>query len=241
MFRKVRFGDCLKQALNYVKYSPGVWLGYCAVVGALLIVGHISLALGVFSAVTSLFVGVGIAKYIDMKRNDENPVGLMWAIKKSLPLAVLAGALIVLCWFAFMAIANLLKGEYYRILQFFFNIELTSAHLQSFFFTETAAWMYAYANIALIFALLMVSTFVGWFTHPLMLFQGLNFSEAKAQNDEVMPKNAGAIYKLMGFVFVEALLCSEITPLLTPALYMVTSTLIYVSYKSLFEVKKRKD
>jgi hypothetical protein len=32
-------------------------------------------------------------------------------------------------------------------------------------------------------------------------------------------------------------MCGGLTPLLTPVLYMLTSTLMYVSYKHLFEIK----
>lgn len=239
MMRKAKFGDWLKQSLNFVKYDPTVWLGYSAVLGLSMPVGHVSLALGVFLSVTGLFVGVGVAKYIDMKRNGENPVGLVWAVKKSLPLAVLCSAAIVVCWFVLMVAANILKGEYQRILLFFFHYELTPEILRTFLLTETAAWVYGYANVALFFTLLMVGSFVGWFVHPLMLFQNMSWSEAKAKSAQATAANQAALYQLYGFVFVQALLCSGLTPLLTPVLYMLTSTLLYVSYKSLFDFKKR--
>jgi hypothetical protein len=42
----------------------------------------------------------------------------------------------------------------------------------------------------------------------------------------------------LDFIFAEALLCMTVTPLLTPVLYMLTSTMMYVSYKGIFEVSK---
>jgi hypothetical protein len=40
---------------------------------------------------------------------------------------------------------------------------------------------------------------------------------------------------MLGFLVAQALLCMTVTPLLTPVLYMLTSTMMYVSYRSLFE------
>jgi hypothetical protein len=43
---------------------------------------------------------------------------------------------------------------------------------------------------------------------------------------------------MLAFIFAQALLCMTITPLLTSVLYILTSTMMYVSYASLFEVAK---
>jgi hypothetical protein len=67
-----------------------------------------------------------------------------------------------------------------------------------------------------------------------MLFKNVRFTQAKAQSERVVAKHQSALYKMIGFIFVEALLCSTITPLLTPILYMLTSTMLYVSYNSVF-------
>ncbi|MDD5272730.1 MAG: hypothetical protein PHU14_08440 [Methylovulum sp.] len=233
--QKLNFTDCLQQTLNFVRLRPWVWFGYCAVMGIALIVGKISLGLGIFVAVTGLFVGVGLAKYIDMQATSPQPVGLRWAINKSLPLAVLAAGAIVICWFVFMLIASLLSGEYYKIPQFFFHWELTAANLHRETARELASWLYAYANVTLIFTLLMLTSFVGWFSHPLMLFKNSRWSVAKAQSDQAVAKNQAALYKILGFVFAEAVLCATVTPLLTPVLFMLVSTLMYVSYRQLFE------
>ncbi|PPD49346.1 MAG: hypothetical protein CTY16_04095 [Methylobacter sp.] len=233
--KKLKFTDLLQESLWFVKLRPVAWFGYCLFVGAVLVLGKISLAAGIFAAVSCLFVGVGIAKYIDMKTTSEHPVGFYWAINKSLPLAVLAASSIVACWFVFMLVASLISGEYYKIGEFFFHWELTPHNLHRETAREVFSWIYSYANVTLIFVLLMLTTFAGWFSHPLMLFKNARWSEAKEQSDRTVAKNQSALYKMLGFVFFEAVLCTTITPLLTPVLYMLVSTLMYVSYKSVFE------
>ncbi|MDP2902366.1 MAG: hypothetical protein Q8N96_04565 [Methylovulum sp.] len=235
--KKPKFSDWLQQSFLLLGHTPWMWAGYALFVGVLLVIGRLSPALGIFSAVTCLFVGVGLAKYSDLKTSSEHPVGFYWAVNKSLPLAVIAASGIVIFWFVFMAIANLLAGEFYKIGQFFFYWEFNAEHLSHKSMREIAGWIYSYANIALIFVLLMLNSFVGWFTHPLMLFNNEGFSQAKEQSDSAVSKNQGAIYKLLGFIFIEAILCSTVTPLLTPVLYVLVSILMYVSYKSIFEVK----
>jgi hypothetical protein len=56
--------------------------------------------------------------------------------------------------------------------------------------------------------------------------------------NQAMAKHKNAVYKLLGFVFFEAVLCASITPLLTPVLYMLTSTLMYISYRNIFETNR---
>jgi len=235
--KKLKFSEWLKQSLLFVGYAPLIWIGYTLFVGVVLVLGRISLALGVFSAVTCLFVGVGVAKYIDLKVSSENPVGFYWAINKSLPLAILAAGAIVACWFVFMAVANILSGDLYRIGQFFFHWEIFPERLKYRSVPQIAGWIYSYANITLIFALLMFTTFVGWFSHALMLFKDATWSQAKEQSDMAVSKNQGALYKMLGFIFFEAALCLTVTPLLTPVLYMLVSTIMYTSYKSIFEIQ----
>ena len=81
--KKAKFSHWLKQSLLFVSQGPWVWAGYSLFIGILMTVGRVSLALGILVSVTSLFVGVGVAKYIDLKHSTENPVGFYWAIKKS--------------------------------------------------------------------------------------------------------------------------------------------------------------
>ncbi len=236
--KKAKFSIWLKDSLIFVSRGPWVWAGYTLFVGILMTLGRISLALGILFSVTSLFVGVGVAKYIDLKYSVEHPVGFYWAINKSLPLAVLAASTIVIFWFAFMVVANLFTGELYKIGQFFFYWELTPENLNHKSTREIADWIYAYANVTLIFTLLMLTTFASWFSYPLMLFKSYSWSEAKEKGNYAVSRNQSAMYKMLGFIFVEALLCTTVTPLLTPVLYMLTSTMMYVSYKGIFEVSK---
>lgn len=229
-----KFSNWLRLSLLFINREPVVWVGYTLLVGMLLVIGRISLALGIFLSVISLFVGVGVAKYIDMKSGDRR-VTFSYAIYKSLPLAILAAGAIVSCWFVFMAIAALYSGDFYKIAQFFFYWELTPENLNRKSSREIASWIYGYANVVLIFSLLMLTTFASWFSHSLMLFKDYSWSLAKEIGNEAVAKHQNALYKVLGFVFFEAVLCASITPLLTPVLYMLTSTLLYVSYRNVFE------
>ncbi|MGZ8094818.1 MAG: hypothetical protein ACXWUD_01105 [Methylosarcina sp.] len=236
--KKSKFSDWLRESLLFVARGPVTWVSYTLVVGIILLVGRISLATGIFFSVTSLFVGVGIAKYIDLKYSREDPVPLFWAIKKSLPLAILAAISLVICWFGFNVVANLVEGDILKIGRFFFYWELTPENLRHRPMREIASWFYTYANVALIFALLMLTTVASWFNYPLMLFRNYSFSQAKSRSEYKVSRNRGAFYKLFGFIFLEALLCSSLTPLLTPVLYMLVSTLMYVTYQDLFGAKE---
>jgi hypothetical protein len=156
--KSTNFSDWLKQSLLFINREPVVWISYTLFIGVILVLGRISSALGIFLAVTNLFIGVGIAKYIDMKSTEQR-VNLSWAISKSLPLAILAASTIVVFWLIFMVIAAIYSGDLYKIGQFFFHWELTPENLNHKSSREIASWIYGYANIALIFALLMMTTF----------------------------------------------------------------------------------
>jgi hypothetical protein len=233
--KPIKFSDLLKESLLTIGRAPMIWLGYCVFMGVVFVFGRISLALGIFVAVSCLFVGVGIAKYIDLKSSGNKIPGIFWAINKSLPLAILAAITIMLLWFVFLTVSAVLSNHYDTIWLFFFNWELTEENLALKTTRELANWLFGYANVALVFALLMLTTFLSWFTHSLMLFQDLSLTKAKEKGSKASAKNQNAVYKLMGFIIVQAILCSSITPLLTPFLYMLTSSLLYVSYKRIFE------
>ena len=233
--KKQSFSGWLRQSLLFITCGPLVWIGYTLFVGVLMPLGKASLLLGILFSVTALFVGVGVAKYIDLKYTVENPVSLPWALKRSLPLAFLAAGTIVIFWFAFMVIAYLFMGEFYKVGRFFFYCELTPEKLNYQYTRELANWIYSYANVTLIFTLLMLTSFASWFSYPLMLFKDYPWSQAKEQGNYMLSRNQQAIYKMLGFLVAQALLCMTVTPLLTPVLYMLTSTMMYVSYRSLFE------
>jgi hypothetical protein len=229
----IAFTEWLKESLQFIGRDPVVWFGYCLVIGILMPIGRLSLALGIFVSVTRLFVGVGIAKYIDLKFRGDNPVALLWAIKKSLPLAILAAGSLVFFWFVFRAVSVIAAGDWQAIREFFFNWEFTPENLSRQTTRELAIWLFGYANVALVFSLLMVNSFASWFSYPLMLFRNYSWSSAKGRGREVLSRHANAFYKMIGFIFLQAMLCLSVTPLLTPVLYMLTSTMMYVSYQSL--------
>ena len=218
-----------------VSRAPLLWVGCTLFIGLLLGIQRVSLALGIFLAVTSLFVGVGIAKYIDLKSSGATSLSFYGAIVRSLPLAVLAAGCMVICWFVFRAAANIYSGELYKIGQFFFYWELTAEHLDDKSMYRIAGWLYAPAMITLLFILLMLTSFASWFSYPLMLFKNYSWSQAKQQGNTASINNQAAMYKLLAFVFAAAFIGTGIIPLLTPVLFMLVSTLIYVSYKTVFE------
>lgn len=234
-FKKPKFTEWLQQALVLLGSSYILWIIYGLLISILLVIGRFSPAFGIFSSISSLFVGVGLAKYCDLKKSTA-PVNLYWAVNKSIPLAVLAASSIVVFWFIFMALASLLNGEAHKIGQFFLYLDLLNGKINLQTTRELAGWLFSYANVGLIFMLLMLNTFVGWFTHALMLFQDLGFTEAKEKSTYALSRNQASLYKLWAFIFFEALLCSSVTPLLTPVLYVLVSALMFVSYKSIFEI-----
>lgn len=236
IYKKAKFSDWLRKSLLFVRRGPLVWVGYCLVVAAFLCLYRMSYALGIFFSVVCLFVGVGICKYIDMKHyTPETSVGLLWAVRKSLPLAIILGGMIVVCWFIFSALANILNGEYAQIGKFFFDWQLTPENWHRRTTREVAIWLYGYANLTLIFTLLMLASFASWYSYPLMLFKDYSWSRAKESGDRETANHREALYKTLAFLVFEAILCTEITPLLTPVLYVLSSTFMFISYKDFFE------
>ncbi|MGZ4994040.1 MAG: hypothetical protein ACXV79_07745 [Methylobacter sp.] len=233
--KPVTFSNWLKQALLLVSRAPLLWAGYTVFIGLLLGIERVSLALGIFLAVTGLFVGVGVAQYIDIKSSTDTSLNFYRAITKSLPLAVLAAASLVICWFVFRMTANIYSGELYKIGYFFFYWELSTEHLDNKSMHQIAGWLYLPAIITLLFTLLMLTTFASWFSYPLMLFKDYSWSQARQQGNKASVKNQAAMYKLLAFIFSAVFIGAGIIPLLTPVLYMIVSTLMYVSYKTVFE------
>lgn len=118
---KITFSDWLQQSLRFIGRAPLTWFGYSIAIGILMTLGRMSLALGVLVSITSLFVGVGVAKYIDLKYSGDNPVAFGWAVRKSLPLAILAAGSLVLFWGLFRTVAGIAAGDWDAILRFFFD------------------------------------------------------------------------------------------------------------------------
>jgi hypothetical protein len=233
--KRTSFSGWLSQALWLISRAPSIWIGYTLFIGLLLGAGRMSLALGVVLSVTSLFVGVGVAKYTDLKSSDGHSVSLYWAISKSLPLALLAALSIVFCWFVFRLIANIYNEEWEKIAQFFFYWEFTPENMEDKSWRQLTGWLYSSAIVALIFVLLMLTTFASWFSYPLMLFKNYTWSQAKEQGNKAVTKHQNAMYKLLGFLFAVVFIGGGMMPLLTPVLYVLVSTLMYVSYQTIFD------
>lgn len=236
IYRKVLFSDWLQRSLRFAAKKPWIWGGYCVVIALALCLYRISYALGILASVASLFVGVGVCKYIDMKHyTPEKAVDLGWAIKKSLPLAIIFGGMLMVCWFIFSALANILNGQWQMISYFFFDWQYTAQHFNRKDTREIAIFLFGFGNIVLIFVLLMLTTFASWYSYQLMLFKDYSWSEAKERGNYEMATHKAAVYKSVAFLVVEALVCTELTPMLTPVLYMLTSTFLFISYKEFFE------
>ncbi|MGR9071989.1 MAG: hypothetical protein ACU833_02875 [Gammaproteobacteria bacterium] len=224
----------LKHAFILIGKQPVIWLGYAAFMYFPLAAGRVSLALGIFFAVTGLFAGVAVAEYIDIGREGERRQGMMQSVSASLPLAMSMAALIVIGWFAFRVIYNFYSGEPEKILQFLFYWELTAENFADKDIRQLAVWIYRPAIAALIFALLMFISFVSWFSFPLMAFKQLDWVEAKRLGREADSACGGAQLQLIGFVLLLALAGTGAFPLVTPFIFFLISTLMYVSYRSVF-------
>jgi hypothetical protein len=236
IYLKVKFGDWLHRALRFTMVNPVVWFGYTAFIALVLCVFRISYALGIFGSVVCLFVGVGVNKYIDLKKNTpDQAVGLFWAIKKSLPLAIIAGLTLVVCWFIFSALGNILNGEFDKISYFFFDWQYTNANMRGMDQRQLAIFLFGYADVALIFTLLMMAGFANWYSYPLMLFKDYTWSQAKELGREQTSKQTEAYYKTLGFLIFNAVICTEVLPWATPFLYMLAANFIFLSYKQFFE------
>lgn len=228
--KQVSFSNWLKQAGILMLSRPMVWLGYALITGLIFTVARISLALGLFFSICSLFVGVGVAAYIDKKI-----ASLRLAINQTLPLGIIAATALVCCWFIFRLVANLYSGEYIKILQFFFYWELTPENFANKSLRQLIGWLYSVAIMTPIFLMLMLNSFASWFSFPLMVFDNQSWSRAKGQGRQACVTHSGAFYKLMSLLFAIAILGNSIIPIFTPLFYMLLSTLMYVSYRDVFE------
>lgn len=230
-----QFSQCLQQSLIIIGSELWLWIGVTIAIAGLLVLGRPFPILGVFNTIMSVFLCVGLAKYCDLKHtHPKTAPTLSWVIKTSLPLAILVAIGIDLCWFVFMTAAYILSGAPAKIMIFFVNWQVLQ-HIPEFDNVHNfAAWLFTYANIALSFGLLILSAFVGWFTHPLMLFNNTRFSKAKQKSANAASQHRSALVKTIGFIIFQAFLCSTVTPLLTPVLLVLTGCLIYNSYKVTF-------
>lgn len=233
--KTVSFSRWIVHASWLIGQAPALWLSYSVMLGILMILGRISLALGVIIAVTGLFLAVGLAKYVDLKMPGEKQVGLLWALNRSLPLAILAAVGIVACWFIFRLIATLFNGDYGKIVQFFFNWELLPENIDDKPLRQLFGWFYGYASATLLFVMLMLISFASWFSHPLMLFKNRGWTSANRLGNKATEKHRSALFKLWGFIFLLVFFGAGILPMLVPFLYTFTALLMYTSYQSIFK------
>lgn len=228
--KQVSFLGWLKQAFELANKRPLLWLSSVLLLAVFLAIGRVSLALGIVFSVSSLFLGVLIIKQIDQGKSV-----LLIAQKKQLTLAITLAVLLMLVWFVFRVIVNVQADETEKILQFFFNWELSSENSQDKNFRQLLLWLYSSAIVALIFVILMLNSFGSWFSFPLMAFKQKSWSEARDLGKHGFSKHASAMYQLTGFLLMTAFVGIGLVPLLTPLFYMLVSTLMYVSYKDIFE------
>lgn len=227
---EVSFGRWLVRSFELANKKPGLWLGCVLVIGLLLTLGRVSLALAIVTAISSLFVGVGIVAAIDR----DQPVNLIVVIKRQLPIAVTLATVIMVFWCVFRIVANINSGEPEKIAQFFFYWELTPENLNGKGLRELMVWLYSAGIVALAFVVLMLASFGSWFSYPLMLFQRRGWFEAREMGRQAFNRHAGAMIKLSLFLLLTALVGMGFVPLLTPLFYMLVATMMYVSYQDVF-------
>ncbi|MCK5356439.1 MAG: hypothetical protein KAJ63_15085 [Methyloprofundus sp.] len=228
--KTLSFSDWLVQAFELANKRPLLWLGTVLFLAVFLPISRVSLALGILFSISSLFIGVGIVAYI------HQGTGTLWnVIQRQIPLAFTLAGILMIFWFTFRVVANIYSGEIEKIAQFFFHWELTADNFQDKAFRQLIIWFYSSAIVALIFVLLMLNSFGSWFSYPLICFKQHSWGEARDLGKQAFTENAGAMYKLMGFLLLTAFVGIGLVPLLTPLFYMLVSTLMYVSYYDIFE------
>lgn len=231
--KSINFIYWLKQAFELANKRPTIWLAYVLFLGIILLLGRISLVSVIFVSVVALFAGVNVAEYIDSPKTGET---LYSTLRGRLSLSFIFAAVIVVCWFIFRVIANLNAGEPEKIVQFFYYWELTAENLQGKSLRQLMVWLYSGAIVALIFALLMLSSIANWFSYPLMLFKHYSWTQAKEEGSKLIGENQAEFYKLLGFLLVMAFIGIGLIPLLTPLFFMLVSTLMYISYRDSFSL-----
>ncbi len=228
------FRDWLQQGLVLLGKNLLFWLMYCVVLYPLLALGSLSQMLGIVVAVVCLFVGVGFAAYCDQAVGSVPVVRLSRIVKQCLPLAIIAGLAIMVCWFSFRVIADLVNGQFSNILHFFWQSDLLKVDLLSQPVQLLAAKIYAVSMVTMMFSVLMLTTFGSWFSFPLMVFNNHRWSMAKTVGNQGTRKCQKAMSNLMLCLGVIMVLGLGLMPVLTPIGYIMTSILMYVSYRQMF-------
>ncbi len=228
----ITFGIWLSLTLELLAKRFDIWVVYLFLSTVLLAVGRISLGLSIFLSVSCLFVGVSIAEYIDTGTLQYRSSGLSGIIREKMPLIMSLAIMVAMCWFAFRVIYNIYIGEYAKILQFFFHWELHSDNYAGKNLRQMTAWLYSSAIVALLLVLMLLGSYASWFSYPLMAYKKLNWVQAKRAGHLMSKANKTAMRQLSAFIVLLALPGLGLVPLLTPAVYILISTLMYVSYKT---------
>lgn len=227
---RITFSQWLLRSFELANKKPELWLGYVLVIAVLLLLGRISLLLTILASVSSLFLGVGVAAAIDRQQAfDVNAV-----CKRHLPTALTLALIVTLFWFVFRVVANIHAGESEKILQFFFDWELTPENLSDKTGRELIVWLYSAGIVSLLFVLLLLGSFGSWFSYPLMVFEHCSWTEARDRGRNQFHRHAAVMSRLGVFVMLTALIGMGLVPLLTPLFYMLVATLMYVSYREIF-------
>lgn len=224
----------LKQACALLLAEPILWLAYLLFMVVVLALGIVSQALTIFFAVTTLFVGVGLAAYSDRAFRAAKKLSLAGVIRQTLPLAIMAALSLVAFWFSFRVIANLFSGEWHKIPQFFWQGLGGIPDWQNKPLRELSAVLYEIAIVSLIFTLLMLTSFASWFSFPLMTFNDYRWSLAKGVGNEASAKFRQAMTRLMYSSGLVIILGLGWLPFLTPMVYMFIAALMYTSYREAF-------
>ncbi len=220
---------CLVQSLALIGKRPVLWLFYMLFLSIILSAGLISMALGIFLSVTSLLIGISIAAYTDQDNSREQRV--FQFIDKHLALAMSLAVLLVLFWLVFRVVFNIYAGEPEKILQFFFEWQLTDAHYGDKNPQQVIAWLYGLAITTLIFLMLMMTSFASWFSYPLMAFKKMDWVQAKQFGRQASQEHNSGLMRLLIFILMLVFLGTGILPILTPLIYIWVSAMIYISYK----------
>ncbi len=228
------FSNWLKQVLLLLGKQPFFWLIYVVLLYPVLAIGSLSQLLGIILAVISLFVGVGLGAFCDQLEQSGKNVTLTQIIRQCLPLSIIAGIALMLCWFVFRAIADLTNGQFQHIVQFFWQGDLIKPELWDKPWQIIVARVYEVSMVALIFSVLMITTFANWFSFPLMVFNNYRWSIAKNSGIQSARKNQKAMSNLMLSLGISTVLGLSLFPVLTPIFYLLTSLLMYVSYRQIY-------
>ena len=227
---EITFLNWVQDSLKLLLSHPVVWLNYFLWVCVLLSVGRISLALGIVLSAFSFLMTVSIADYVSEKKSEETKNTLMDMMRTYVPTAFSMAIMLMLCWFVFRVIFNIYSGEPEKIVSFFFDWQLFDQNIVDQGIREYSGWLYRAAIVTLIFLILMLTSFASWFSYPLMVCQGLNWSQAKYRGKTMTQDFHTVCQKQLAFSFFLAIVATGISPFLTPLIYIFTGVLLYVSF-----------